>query len=216
MIMLILAASWRSVLRRQLKFLWASNMSTDSEVPVKVPRLSERLVWVDLEMTGLNIEKEEIMEAAVIVTDSELNIVAEGPNLILKVDDKVLDSMNNWCKEHHGKSGLTEGCRKSTTSLSAAEDQLLQFVTQHTEKGKAPLAGNSVHADKKFLDKFMPKLMKHLHYRIVDVSTIKELCRRWYPEEFVASPTKKLSHRALDDIKESIEELKYYKSTIFK
>ncbi|KAK4300838.1 hypothetical protein Pmani_026989 [Petrolisthes manimaculis] len=187
-------------------------MATDS----KIPRLSERLVWIDLEMTGLDVSKEEIMEAAVLVTDSELNVVAEGPNLVLKVDGTVLNQMNDWCKSHHGKSGLTDACRKSTITLSAAEDQLLQFVTQHTEKGKAPLAGNSVHADKRFLDKYMPKLMKHLHYRIVDVSTVKELCRRWYPEEFTGAPSKKLSHRALDDIKESIAELKYYKDSIFK
>ncbi|XP_042855338.1 oligoribonuclease, mitochondrial-like [Penaeus japonicus] len=191
-------------------------MSSDSQIPAKVPRLNERLVWVDLEMTGLDVSKEEIMEAAVIVTDSDLNVVAEGPNLVLKVDDKVLDNMNDWCKQHHGDSGLTASCKKSEITLAAAEDQLLQFVAQHTEKGKAPLAGNSVHADKKFLDKYMPKLMKHLHYRIVDVSTVKELCRRWYPEDFAAAPAKKLSHRALDDIKESIEELKYYKSAVFK
>ncbi|KAG0729114.1 Oligoribonuclease, mitochondrial [Chionoecetes opilio] len=191
-------------------------MSSTAPTPAKLPRLTERLVWVDLEMTGLNVEKEEIMEAAVIVTDSDLNIVAEGPNLVLKVDDETLDNMNDWCKEHHGKSGLTDSCRKSTVSLSAAEDQLLQFVTEHTEKGKAPLAGNSVHADKKFLDKYMPKLMKHLHYRIVDVSTVKELCRRWYPEEFSSAPAKKVSHRALEDIKESISELAHYKSSIFK
>ncbi|KAG7163240.1 oligoribonuclease, mitochondrial-like [Homarus americanus] len=211
----MVAGCWRSLLRPHVKLL-PRTMSSHTDIPTKIPRLSERLVWVDLEMTGLDVEKEEIMEAAVIITDSELNVVSEGPNIILKVEDKVLDNMNDWCRQHHGKSGLTEGCRKSIISLSAAEDQLLQFVTQHTEKGKAPLAGNSVHADKKFLDKYMPKLMKHLHYRIVDVSTVKELCRRWYPEDFTAAPSKKVSHRALDDIKESIEELKYYKSSIFK
>ncbi|XP_045614386.1 oligoribonuclease, mitochondrial isoform X2 [Procambarus clarkii] len=174
------------------------------------------MFWLYKNMTGLDVENEQIMEAAVIVTDSELNIVAEGPNLVLKVEDKVLDTMNDWCKQHHGESGLTEACRKSTITLSAAEDQLFQFIVQHTDKGKAPLAGNSVHSDKKFLDKYMPKLMKHLHYRIVDVSTVKELCRRWYPEEFAAASKKKVAHRALDDIKESIEELRYYKATVFK
>ncbi|XP_027234853.2 oligoribonuclease, mitochondrial [Penaeus vannamei] len=202
--------------RRFPRLLISRRMSSEGQIPAKVPRLNERLVWVDLEMTGLDVTKEEIMEAAVIVTDSDLNVVAEGPNLVLKVEDKVLDNMNDWCKQHHGDSGLTASCRKSEVTLAAAEDQLLQFVTQHTEKGKAPLAGNSVHADKKFLDKYMPKLMKHLHYRIVDVSTVKELCRRWYPEEFSSAPSKKVAHRALDDIKESIEELKYYKSAIFK
>ncbi|KAK7063198.1 Oligoribonuclease, mitochondrial [Halocaridina rubra] len=186
------------------------------ELPTKLPKLNERLVWVDLEMTGLDVEKETIMEAAVIITDSELNLVAEGPNLAFTVEDNLLDNMNDWCKEHHGKSGLTAKCRNSDVTLAAGEDQLLQFIAQHTEKGKAPLAGNSVHADKKFLDKYMPKLMKHLHYRIVDVSTVKELCRRWYPEDISGAPPKKTSHRALDDIRESIEELKYYRATIFK
>ncbi|MCL4119376.1 UNVERIFIED_CONTAM: hypothetical protein GTU68_066952 [Idotea baltica] len=167
-------------------------------------------------MTGLNIDEETIMEAAVIVTDSNLKTITEGPNLIIKVSDEKLDNMNDWCKKHHGESGLTESCRKSEVTLSMAEDQILQFVAQHTEPGKAPLAGNSVHADKKFLDKYMPKLMKHLHYRIVDVSTVKELCRRWYPTQFESAPKKALSHRALDDIKESILELKYYREAIFK
>ncbi|XP_069953126.1 oligoribonuclease, mitochondrial isoform X3 [Cherax quadricarinatus] len=155
----------------------SSSSSSDSHIPTKIPKISERLVWVDLEMTGLNVEEEKIMEAAIMITDGDLNVVAEGPNLILKVDDRVLDNMNEWCKKHHGENGLTDECRKSTITLSAAEDQLLQFVTQHTEKGKAPLAGNTIHSDKKFLDKYMPKLMNHLHYRLVDVSTVKELCR---------------------------------------
>ncbi|XP_076035028.1 putative oligoribonuclease [Oratosquilla oratoria] len=205
-------------LRQRTVYLskFVGTMASNGATPAKFPRLDERLVWVDLEMTGLDVSKEKIMEAAVLITDSKLEVVAEGPNIIIHVDNETLDSMDNWCKTHHGESGLTEGCRKSKITLEAAEDQLLQFVVQHTDKGKAPLAGNSVHADKKFLDKYMPKLMKHLHYRIVDVSTIKELCRRWYPAEFEGAPKKKLAHRALDDIKESIAEMKYYKETIFK
>ncbi|RXG52981.1 Oligoribonuclease, mitochondrial [Armadillidium vulgare] len=193
-----------------------ASAASDSETPSKFMKVDERLVWVDLEMTGLNTDKDRIMEAAVIVTDSNLDVIREGPNLVIKVDDGTLDNMNEWCKKHHGESGLTEACRKSDVTLQMAEDRILEFLVQHTEQGKAPLAGNSVHADKKFLDKYMPKLMKHLHYRIVDVSTVKELCRRWYPTEFTNAPKKKVCHRALDDIRESIDELKYYKTTVFK
>ncbi|XP_076350231.1 oligoribonuclease, mitochondrial isoform X2 [Tachypleus tridentatus] len=148
----------------------------------------ERLVWIDL----------------------------EGPNLIVHQPDGILDGMNRWCQDHHGKSGLTEASRNSTLSLQAAEMALLSFVRQHTPPGKCPLAGNSVHEDKKFLDKYMPELMRHLHYRIVDVSTIKELCRRWYPEDYKIGPKKTPTHRALEDITESINELRYYRKAIFK
>lgn len=176
----------------------------------------ERLIWVDLEMTGLDVETCYIMEIACLITDDKLNIIAEGPNLIIHQPDDVLESMNKWCKDHHGRSGLTEQSRKSEVTLQAAEMAVLSFVRQHTPPGKCPLAGNSVHADKKFLEKFMPEFMKHLHYRIVDVSTIKELCRRWYPEEYKEGVRKKATHRALEDIIESISELKYYKKSIFK
>uniref|UniRef100_A0A8C1WQ03 Small fragment nuclease n=1 Tax=Cyprinus carpio TaxID=7962 RepID=A0A8C1WQ03_CYPCA len=156
--------------------------------------LAQRMVWVDLEMTGLDIEKDRIIEMACIVTDSDLNIIAEGPNLIINQPDELLDGMSDWCKEHHGKS----------------ESQTFQSwcVSSST--------GNSVHADKKFLDKFMPQFMRHLHYRIIDVSTIKELSRRWYPEEYSLAPQKKASHRALEDIQESIKELKFYRANVFK
>ncbi|KAF2366582.1 Exonuclease RNase T/DNA polymerase III [Trinorchestia longiramus] len=215
-----------------------------SENNSKKMKKDERLVWVDLEMTGLDVGKEEIMEAAVLVTDGDLAVVAEGPNLILKVDSKVLDNMGEWCKNQHGKSGLTDKCLNSDVSVASAEDQLLEFIKEHTQAGTAPLAGNSIGADKKFLDKYMPRFMAHLHYRVVDVSTVKELCRymilshlirveksiiggkdmsvmkelcrRWYPTEFAAAPKKALSHRALEDIKESIKELQYYRSSIFK
>lgn len=177
---------------------------------------NERLVWVDLEMSGLDIEKEHILEMACLVTDGQLNIIAEGPSLIIHQPDSVLDAMGEWCTKHHGESGLTEAVRKSDISLAAAEHQMLDFIQKHTSPKAAILSGNSVHADKVFLDKFMPSFMAHLHYRIVDVSTVKELCRRWYPEEYKKAPPKAGAHRALDDIKESIEELKYYKTTIFK
>lgn len=178
--------------------------------------MSQRMIWVDLEMTGLDIEKDQIIEMACIVTDADLNILAEGPHLIINQPDKLLDGMSAWCKDHHGKSGLTQAVRNSTITLEQAEYEFLSFVRQHSPPGQCPLAGNSVHADKRFLDKYMPQFMHHLHYRIIDVSTIKELCRRWFPEEYKLGPQKKATHRALEDICESIKELQFYRSSIFK
>ncbi|XP_030076285.1 oligoribonuclease, mitochondrial [Microcaecilia unicolor] len=177
--------------------------------------MGQRMVWVDLEMTGLDIERDQIIEMACLITDSDLNILAEGPNLIIHQPDELLDGMSDWCKRHHGKSGLTQAVRDSKISLQQAEYEFLSFVRQHTPPGVCPLAGNSVHADKKFLDKYMPQFMRHLHYRIIDVSTVKELCRRWYAEEYALAPKKKASHRALDDIRESIKELQFYRNNIF-
>ncbi|XP_054611214.1 small fragment nuclease [Dunckerocampus dactyliophorus] len=178
--------------------------------------LSQKMVWVDLEMTGLDIEKDKIIEMACIITDCNLNILAEGPNLIIKQPDELLESMSDWCKEQHGMSGLTQAVRDSKITLEQAETEFVTFVTQHTPPGQCPLAGNSVHADKRFLDKYMPQFMRHLHYRIIDVSTIKELCRRWFPVEYKMAPHKKATHRALEDIRESIKELQYYRASIFK
>ncbi|XP_067910011.1 small fragment nuclease [Heterodontus francisci] len=178
--------------------------------------MAKRMIWVDLEMTGLDIEKDQIIEMACIITDSDLNILAAGPHLIVNQPNELLDGMSDWCTEHHGKSGLTQAVRDSKISLQQAEYEFLSFVRQHTPPGLCPLAGNSVHADKKFLDKYMPQFMKHLHYRIIDVSTIKELCRRWYADEYEDAPKKKASHRALDDIHESIKELQFYRTHIFK
>ncbi|RUS69506.1 hypothetical protein EGW08_022735 [Elysia chlorotica] len=177
---------------------------------------SNRLVWIDLEMTGLDVEKERIIEIACLITEGDLTIVEKGPNLVIHQDNKFLDGMDEWCTLHHGQSGLTEAVRNSSISTEEAEAKVLSFVSQHVPPGKCPLAGNSVGTDKLFLERYMPKLAKHLHYRIVDVSTIKELCRRWYPEDFKKAPAKKLSHRAMDDIVESIEELKYYQAAVFK
>ncbi|XP_056297313.1 small fragment nuclease isoform X2 [Pseudoliparis swirei] len=179
-------------------------------------------------MTGLDIEKDQIIEMACIITDSDLNILAEGPNLIINQPNKLLEGMSEWCKEHHGKvcllllffyaevPGLTQAVKDSKITLEQAEYEFLSFVRQHTPPGPCPLAGNSVHADKRFLDKHMPQFMHHLHYRIVDVSTIKELCRRWFPEEYKMVPHKKAAHRALNDIQESIKELQYYRANVFK
>ncbi|XP_064896197.1 oligoribonuclease, mitochondrial isoform X1 [Columba livia] len=156
--------------------------------------MGQRMVWVDLEMTGLDVEKDQILEMACLITDCDLNVLAEGPNLIINQPDELLDGMSEWCKEHHGKSGLTKAVKESKISLQQAEYEFLSFVRQQTPPGLCPLAGNSVHADKKFLDKYMPQFMRHLHYRIIDVSTVKELCRRWYPEEYEFAPKKAASH----------------------
>lgn len=176
---------------------------------------SDRLVWIDLEMSGLDPSRERILEIATIVTDGQLEIVAEGPELVVHQPDELLVAMDDWNREHHGASGLTERVRSSTVSEEEAERLTVEFVSAHVRAKAAPLAGNSVHQDRLFLARYMPKLETYLHYRNVDVSTVKELVRRWHPKAFEARPTKKGSHRALDDIRESIEELRYYRRAVF-
>ncbi|KAF9923975.1 Oligoribonuclease, mitochondrial [Mortierella alpina] len=178
--------------------------------------MTPSLVWIDCEMTGL-LATDKLIEIAVIVTDDELNIVAEGPNLIIHQPKHVMDGMNPWCIEHHGASGLTAAVLASTISTAQACEQVLAFIKEHIPTPRVGiLAGNSVHADKVFLEREMPAIVDHLHYRIVDVSTVKELSRRWYPEAFTRVPEKMGAHRALDDIKESIQELQYYRGAVFK
>ncbi len=172
------------------------------------------LVWIDLEMTGLDPARCQIMEIATVVTNQELEIVAEGPNLIVHVPDDKLAAMDEWCTEHHGASGLTAACRASEIDLAQAERATLAFLREHTEAGVSPLCGNSVWQDRRFLRAQMPALDAFLHYRLVDVSTIKELATRWYPE--LAAPPKAEAHRALDDIRESIAELAYYRAHVFR
>ncbi|KAI7871515.1 ribonuclease H-like domain-containing protein [Spinellus fusiger] len=181
---------------------------------LKVNMIKDPLVWIDCEMTGLDIEKDHLIEIAVLITDGELNIVAKGPELIIHRPISVMNSMNEWCIEHHGASGLTQSVLDSTISITEAHNQVLTFLKEHIPAGVAPLAGSSVHADKRFLEKEMPLVVEHLHYRIVDVSTIKELAKRWNPT-IAAGVVKKYSHRAMDDIIESMEELKYYRKTLF-
>jgi oligoribonuclease len=132
---------------------------------------------------------------ACLITDADLNVLAEGPKLVIHQSNEVLEKMSDWCKEHHSKSGLTEAVRKSTISLKEAEQIMLQFIQKHTPKNCCPLAGNSIQEDRSFLQVHMPKFFDHLHYRIVDVSTVKELCRRWYPVAFHNAPKKKRRHR---------------------
>ncbi|MBX3247682.1 MAG: oligoribonuclease [Myxococcales bacterium] len=174
------------------------------------------LVWIDMEMSGLDAERERILEIAVLVTDGELEVIAEGPSLVVHQSDEVLAGMDEWNTKHHGDSGLTERVRASTVTETEAEAQVLAFLSEHCAPKSAPLAGNSVHQDRRFLRRYMPKLDDFLHYRIVDVSTIKELGSRWYPREYDGRPNKRAQHRAMDDIRESLEELRYYRQAFFK
>jgi len=177
---------------------------------------SQRIVWVDCEMTGLDHNVDRLIEVAVLVTNKDLEVVAEGPNLIIHQPKEVMDGMDEWNTDHHGRSGLTKSVLESKLSVEEADQIVHDFVREWVPKGKCPLGGNSVGQDAKFLEKYMPKFYSHLHYRIIDVSTVKELARRWFPEEKATKPKKELAHRALGDILESIEELKYYRNNVFK
>jgi len=175
---------------------------------------ADSLVWMDLEMTGLEPEQDTIIEMATIITDGQLNIIAEGPNLVIHQPKKVMDGMNSWCRKYHSESGLTQRVIDSEISLKQAEQLTLDFIRRHVAEGDAPLCGNSIHQDRRFLVKYMPRLESWLHYRNVDVSTVKELARRWYPDQPVWK--KKGAHLALDDILESVAELKHYRESFFK
>lgn len=177
--------------------------------------LDQPLVWIDLEMTGLDPARELIVEVALIVTDGQLQTVIEGPDLVLAAPEDVLSAMDPVVVEMHAASGLTEAVRASTVTVEDAEQVCLAFLREHVaEAGIAPLAGNSVHADRAFLHRFMPTLEAHLHYRNVDVSTLKELAKRWAPDLVAAMPRKTGGHRALADIRESIEELRWYREQL--
>ncbi len=177
-------------------------------------KISEPMVWIDLEMTGLNLQQDTIIEIATIVTDGNLNIIAEGPNLAIHQPESVMSQMVEWCQIHHARSGLTQRVKESKISLSDAEQKTLSFLQEHVAKGVAPLCGNSICTDRRFLAQYMPILESYLHYRMVDVSSIKELAKRWAPS--VANGVKKSEqHLALADIKESISELRYYREHFF-
>ncbi len=165
-------------------------------------------------MSGLNPDACRILEIATLVTDAELEVVAEGPDIVVHQPDAVLDAMDAWCTKHHGESGLTAAVKASRVSLADAEAQTLSFLEPLCAAGASPLCGNSIWQDRRFIARYMPKLDAFLHYRMIDVSTVKELTRRWYPD--AAPPAKGESHRALDDIRESIAELKFYRGAVFK
>lgn len=178
--------------------------------------MNDRLVWIDCEMTGLDTGKDALIEIAALVTDGELRVLGDGVDVVIHADDAALDSMPDVVREMHAKSGLTEAVRQSTTSLAEAEEQVLAYIRKWVpEPRSAPLAGNSVATDRGFIARDMVELDGYLHYRMVDVSSIKELCRRWYPRVYYAQPAKGLAHRALADITESIRELAYYRRTLF-
>ena len=172
------------------------------------------LIWLDLEMTGLEPEIDVVLEIATIITDSHLNILAEGPVFAISQPDEVLDNMSQWCIEHHGKSGLTKRCKESKVSLADATAQTIAFVQKYVPQGVSPMCGNSICQDRRFLANYMPDLESFFHYRNLDVSTLKELARRWKPS-VLEGMKKKASHLALDDIKDSIEELRYYRAKFF-
>jgi len=176
----------------------------------------DRLVWIDCEMTGLELGKDALIEIAALVTDADLNVLGEGVDVVIHADDDALAGMPEVVVEMHAKSGLTEEVRRSTVSIEEAEAQVLAYIKEWVPDPRtAPLAGNSIATDRGFIARDMPALDGHLHYRMIDVSSIKELCRRWYPRIYYAQPEKGLAHRALADIKESIRELAYYRRTAF-
>jgi oligoribonuclease len=176
----------------------------------------DELVWIDCEMTGLDLTTDRLIEIAVLVTDAELNILGEGIDLVIHTGEAALSSMIDVVAQMHTRSGLVEEVRASTIDLDAAEELVLDYIRTHVKQAKtAPLAGNSIATDRGFIARDMPKLDDYLHYRMIDVSSIKELCRRWYPRIYFGQPEKGLAHRALADIHESIRELKYYRRTAF-
>ncbi|MEV4478947.1 oligoribonuclease [Micromonospora coxensis] len=178
--------------------------------------MADLLVWIDCEMTGLDLGKDALIEVAALVTDPDLNVLGDGVDVVIHADDAALDAMPEIVRTMHGKSGLTEEVRRSTVTLAEAEDMVLEYVTSHVKDPRtAPLCGNSIATDRGFITRDMPRLDAHLHYRMIDVSSIKELCRRWYPRVYFGQPQKGLAHRALADIRESIRELEYYRRTIF-
>jgi oligoribonuclease len=175
------------------------------------------LVWMDLEMTGLDPAKDVIVEIASLVTDDDLTIVAEGPDLVVHQAAEALAGMDDYVRNMHTRSGLLTAIEASTVSLEEAGAQTLAFIKEHVPEARSvPLAGNSIGTDRRFLAAWLPEIEKYLHYRSIDVSTVKELARRWYPEAYKAAPQKAGGHRALDDIRESVAELLHYRSSVFR
>jgi oligoribonuclease len=178
--------------------------------------VGDLLVWIDCEMTGLDYAKDALIEVAALVTDPDLNVLGQGVDVVIHAPDEALAGMVDVVRTMHDRSGLTEAVRASTVTLAQAEDMVMEYVTTHVPDPRtAPLCGNSIATDRAFLSRDMPRLDAHLHYRMIDVSSVKELCRRWYPRAYYGQPAKGLAHRALADIRESIRELEFYRRTIF-
>ncbi len=180
----------------------------------KTDKSQENLIWLDMEMTGLDPDKNVIIEVAVVITDGNLNVLSESPSYAITQSDDDLNKMDKWNVGTHTKSGLLARVKNSDSTLDMVEDELLKLIAKYVPKGASPLCGNTIYQDRKFIIKYMPKLEEYLHYRVIDVSTIKELARRWYPE-VVKGFEKQNKHEALADIHESIEELKYYRNKLF-
>lgn len=178
--------------------------------------MNDRLVWIDCEMTGLDLKNDALIEIAALVTDADLNVLGEGVDLVIHADDEALANMPPVVVQMHTASGLTDAVRASTVTLAEAEKQVLAYVKEFApQPGSALLAGNSIATDRGFISRDMPALDGHLHYRMIDVSTVKELCRRWFPAIYSSQPPKGMAHRALADIRESITELAYYRRAAF-
>jgi len=175
--------------------------------------VGSRLIWLDLEMTGLDPDRDAILEIATVVTDETLEIVAEGPNIAIHQSEEVLKEMDEWSKDQHERSGLIARVRSSPYTCEEAREKTLEFLSGHCSKQESPLCGNSILKDRQFVMRHMPRLEEFLHYRNIDVSTIKELVRRWYPD--IPAYTKQNAHLALKDIRESINELRYYRERVF-
>jgi oligoribonuclease len=178
--------------------------------------VTDRLVWIDCEMTGLDLRRDALIEVAVLVTDADLTLLDDGLDIVIHTSDDVLETMVPFVRDMHQSSGLTEQVRASTVTLGEAETAVLDYIKKHVPEPKSsPLCGNSIATDRGFLARDMPELDEYLHYRMIDVSSIKELAKRWYPRVYQSQPAKGLAHRALADIKESVQELAYYRSTLF-
>ncbi|PWR08670.1 oligoribonuclease [Micromonospora acroterricola] len=178
--------------------------------------MADLLVWIDCEMTGLDLGRDKLIEVAALVTDPDLNVLGDGVDVVIHADEAALEAMPEIVRTMHAKSGLTEEVRRSPVTLAEAEDRVLEYVSSFVKDPRtAPLCGNSIATDRGFIARDMPRLDAHLHYRMIDVSSIKELCRRWYPRVYFGQPQKGLAHRALADIRESIRELEYYRRTVF-
>ena len=177
--------------------------------------MNDLLVWIDCEMTGLDLGSDLLIEVAALVTDADLNVIGDGVDLVIGATAEQLERMPDVVRDMHAASGLTEEVLRSTVTLEEAQQRVLAYLKEHVEPGKSPLCGNSIATDRGFLARDMPELDAFLHYRMVDVSSVKELARRWYPRAYFQSPKKNGGHRALADIRESVQELAYYRSTVF-